>query len=81
QARTVARRLAQITAKAAESTGALVLKASDLSAGHDVCSATPWATPIHPPADTPPTHFAPYHPNTQAMRAIATQLEALVPGP
>jgi lysophospholipase L1-like esterase len=81
QARTVARRLAQITAEAAESTGALVLKASDLSAGHDVCSATPWATPIHPPADTPPAHFAPYHPNAAAMRAISDGLESLVPRP
>lgn len=79
QSRTIARRLAQITAEAAKATGALVLKASELSANHDVCSAAPWATPLHPPTGTDRAHFAPYHPNAAAMRAIAVKLDAVIP--
>lgn len=79
QARSVARRLAALTAEAARATGATVLPASQLSAAHDVCSADPWATPLHAPAGTDPHHFAPYHPNAQSMRAIGVQLDALLP--
>ncbi len=79
QTRTVAARLAALTAHTAQAIGALDLKASELSEGHEVCSADPWAMPFHAPPGTPPGHFAAYHPNTAAMQAIATQLEKLFP--
>ncbi len=78
QARTVARRLAAVTAEVARSAGAQVLAASALSEGHDVCAAEPWATALHAPAEGPVKGFAPYHPNAAAMRAIAEKLEDLL---
>ncbi|MDR3737427.1 MAG: SGNH/GDSL hydrolase family protein [Terracidiphilus sp.] len=79
QARATAHRLAALTAEVAQSTGALVLKASELSADHDVCAIDPWASPIHPQSGAPQAIFAPYHPNAQAMRAIAEGLAASIP--
>jgi len=78
QARSVAKRLAALTAEAAQANGAVVLKASELSVGHDVCSADPWATPYNVPSGTPANGFAPYHPNAAAMRAIALKLGDLL---
>lgn len=80
QARAAARRLAALTAEAARTAGASVLKASELSEGHDVCAAEPWATPLHAPAGTDPHHFAPYHPNAAAMRALAKRLGEVFDG-
>jgi hypothetical protein len=40
--RAVAGQLAAIRQKAAEETGSALVKASDLTKGHDVCSADPW---------------------------------------
>lgn len=72
--RDVARRLAAITAKAAADNNADILKASDLSKGHDACAPDPWMNgyPIwNGPA-------APFHPNAKGMIAIADALEALL---
>lgn len=79
QARAVAARLADITEKAAHTAGAEMLKASQLSAAHDVCSADPWVTGFAFPAN--PGAFQPiaYHPNAQAMQAIAEKLQQLLP--
>lgn len=72
--RRLARQLQQLTAEVARDTGALLLKASDLTRGHDVCSAEPWVrgdTYTTIPLVFGPT---PYHPKAQAMRAIADAL-------
>lgn len=72
--REVARRLAAITAKAAADNGADIVKASDLSVGHDACSADPWMNgyPIYKGPG------APYHPNLKGMTAVADALERLL---
>lgn len=72
--RDVARRLAAITAKAAADNGADILKASELSRGHDACSADPWMNgyPIWSGGG------APFHPNAKGMIAVADALEALL---
>jgi lysophospholipase L1-like esterase len=75
-ARATAARLAALTARAAERAGADLIKASDLSRGHDACAADPWVTGfIAPPGEM---HFTPYHPNLAGMTAIANALDALV---
>ena len=73
--REVARRLAAITTKAAMDNGADVLKASDLSVGHDACSADPWMNgyPIWDKSGA-----APFHPNAKGMAAIADALDKLL---
>jgi lysophospholipase L1-like esterase len=78
-ARTIAARLAAATEKAASATGAEVLKASLLSAAHDVCSPDPWVTGFTFPQD--PGSFQPiaYHPNQKAMQAVAAKLQQLFP--
>ncbi|HEY6447173.1 MAG TPA: SGNH/GDSL hydrolase family protein [Acidobacteriaceae bacterium] len=77
QGRAVAARLAVVTAKVAEESGVDLLKASSLSAGHDVCAADSWVFPLQFPPHL--LEFAPlaYHPNEQAMHAIADALEAM----
>lgn len=79
QARAVAARLAEITEKAARATGAEVLRTSQLSAAHDVCSNDPWVTGFTFPQD--PATFQPiaYHPNAKAMQAIADKLADWMP--
>lgn len=73
--REVARRLAAITAKAAADNGADVLKASDLSVGHDACAAEPWMNgyPIWDKSGA-----APWHPNARGMAAVADALSKLL---
>ncbi len=77
--RTIARRLAAITAKVAEETGAEVLTASKLSHGHDACSSDPWMNGFIPPAGpNQPNNrpaIVPYHPNLKGMTAIAEALD------
>ena len=71
--RAIAIRLAQLTAAVADSSGAEVIKASELSQGHDVCARDSWATGFMKPVGT--SNFAPYHPNLAAMTAIADALD------
>jgi lysophospholipase L1-like esterase len=63
-----ARHLAAITARAARSAGAGLIRASSLSTGHDACAATPWTTGLV-------VDRAPYHPNLAGMTAVADALE------
>lgn len=77
QGRAVAARLAALTAKVAQEFGVGVLKASDLSSGHDVCAADAWVFPLQFPPHL--LEFAPlaYHPNAEAMHAVADALDAM----
>ena len=77
--RAVAARLAAVTAKAAEATGSLLLRASELTKAHDVCAADPWVVDLQFP--TPLGAWGPvaYHPNEKAMRAIADELNRMLP--
>ena len=70
----VARRLAAITARAASDNGAQIVKASELSQGHDACSADPWmhGYPVWDKSGTP------LHPNAKGMMAVADALEKLL---
>jgi lysophospholipase L1-like esterase len=72
--REVARRLAAITAKVAADNAADVVKASELSADHNACSADPWMNgyPIWNGS------AAPFHPNAKGMAAVADALETLL---
>ncbi|MBL8560548.1 MAG: SGNH/GDSL hydrolase family protein [Hyphomonadaceae bacterium] len=72
--RGIARRLAEITAHAAETNGASVLRVDLASAGHTPCDSDPWSVGF--PRDYDETQGAPWHPNKRGMEAIAAQLEA-----
>lgn len=74
KSREVARRLAAITATVAADNGADILKASELSVGHDACSADPWMNG-YPVWDK---SGAPLHPNAKGMIAVADALEKLL---
>jgi lysophospholipase L1-like esterase len=72
-ARRTAQRLARVTALVAERGGAQVVRASDLSRGHDACAPAPFITGFVPPPGA--GTFAPYHPNLEGMTAIAQDLD------
>ena len=74
--REIASVLAAITARAAADNGADLLKASELSAQHDACSANPWINGY--PRPKAPVAGALYHPNAKGMTAIADALEKLL---
>lgn len=69
-ARATAARLAAVTARAVKASGATVFRASALSRNHDACSREPWMNGAH----AAPGNGALFHPNLQAMTAIATAL-------
>lgn len=69
-------RLAEITARAARSTGALLLPADILSRDHTPCSAVPWSNGMAAGYDM--RHGSPWHPNAAGHAAIADALERLL---
>ena len=71
--RLVAARLAEAFAAAAERTGADLVRASELSAGHALGSAEPWVTGFRLPMRP-----VPFHPNAAGMRAVADELARLL---
>lgn len=77
--RTIARRLAAITAQVAQETGNEVLAASALSRDHDACSQDPWMTGWANPGSFGPRPgepvIVPYHPNLAGMTVIAQALD------
>lgn len=75
-ARYTARRLAEITRKVAGDNGAGIITASELSKGHDACSAAPWMNGY--PRPGAPVSGAMYHPNSAGMTAVADALEQLL---
>ena len=68
--RETARRVVEITRRASRERGAVVVSASTLSVGHDVCGAAPWMNGFPVPAGT-----AAYHPNLAGMTAVAEALD------
>lgn len=79
QARAVSARLAALTETVAKETGSGLVKASELRGGHDVCSADPWVFGLQFPES--PSIYGPvaYHPNAEAMQAVADQLDRIAP--
>ncbi|MCE4552887.1 SGNH/GDSL hydrolase family protein [Pelomonas cellulosilytica] len=73
EAHRLAARLEAVTARVAQDSGSLLLRASSLSLGHDVCSVMPWMWGYPAPAGG-----APYHPNAQGMAAVADALDRLL---
>lgn len=71
--RSIARRLRETTARAAERGGADVLRASQLSAERSACAAEAWMNGF-PASDG----GSPYHPNLEGMTAVADALEQLL---
>lgn len=75
QARALATQLAATTADIARRNNATLVKASDVTRGHDVCSAEPWNfgwVMAGSPLDFGPV---PYHPTGKAMQAIADAID------
>ena len=77
-ARSRAERLRHVTADAASDTGAILVKASELSMGHDVCAAEPWVYGWRDPGPTG-RPLAAYHPRIEAMEAIAADIDRQLP--
>jgi hypothetical protein len=79
RARAVSSRLVALTEKMAKETGSGLVKASELTEGHDVCSTDPWVFGLQFPES--PSIYGPvgYHPNAEAMHAIAARLDQLAP--
>ncbi|MGK2865696.1 MAG: SGNH/GDSL hydrolase family protein [Mycobacterium sp.] len=76
--RRMAAELERLTAAAAESTGATVVRAGRASREHHPWSAQPWTTlPSRFPVPIP-GHTAPLHPNAEGMRAVADMVLAQV---
>ena len=77
--RYVAQRLADITARVARQEGVLLVRASEVTRGHDACAADPWTHGYTLPAT--PFGFNPiaYHPNERGMRAVAEAINAALP--
>jgi hypothetical protein len=77
--RFVAHRLAEITAQVAHDASAVLVRASEATRGHDVCSAEPWMEGYVLPAM--PFRFAPiaYHPNGAGMRTVAAAISEALP--
>jgi hypothetical protein len=73
--RTRAERLARLTEQVAQDVGADLIKASELTRGHDACAAEPWTAGFvqsRGPSEWGPVSF---HPRLAAMTAIANALE------
>jgi lysophospholipase L1-like esterase len=72
--RTIARRLAEITARTAEQNGAEVLRLSELSREHHACAAEPWLNGYLPRGAS----GASYHLNLAGMTAAAAALDEML---
>ncbi|WP_041833503.1 SGNH/GDSL hydrolase family protein [Actinoplanes sp. N902-109] len=69
--RSIASRLASVTATAASATNATLVDLAGASHGHDACSSDPWVETGHPAAGR-----SQYHPNVTGMRSAAAVVEA-----
>ncbi|MFC4595678.1 SGNH/GDSL hydrolase family protein [Sphingobium tyrosinilyticum] len=74
--RAVARRLADLTAQAAQEAGAEILSAWALSRNHTPCQPEPWAAGV--PYKGGPKVLAAYHPTLLGMTAIADALDDML---
>jgi lysophospholipase L1-like esterase len=79
RSRYVAKQLADITAAVARDCSALLVRASDVTRVHDICSADPWVFGFEIAAT--PFSFGPtaYHPTEKAMHAIAEAINGVLP--
>ena len=77
EGRSIAAALGRITAEAAEASQSLVVKASEVTAAHDICAADSWIVPWKISANPFGTAFL--HPTAPSMHAVAdainTQLQ------
>lgn len=71
--RTIAARLAKLTAQVAREGNADVIKAGQLSKRHTPCDPDPWSVGMPGSGNG-----APWHPNGQAMKAVASALERVL---
>ncbi|MBI3438427.1 MAG: SGNH/GDSL hydrolase family protein [Proteobacteria bacterium] len=74
--RGVARRLADITNRAATRSGAAILPMDRLSERHTPCDPDPWSVGL--PGDYNEVMGAPWHPNRRGMQVIAERLEQML---
>ena len=74
QGRVVAAALGRITAEAAAATQSMLVKASEVTAGHDICAADSWIVPFGISAN--PFATAVLHPTEPSMRAVADAINA-----
>jgi lysophospholipase L1-like esterase len=77
-ARAVARRLLEMTHKVAVETHAGLVRASELTRGHDVCSADPWLTGFAFTRGVDGFGTLPYHPTQASMDAVARALDGVL---
>lgn len=75
-ARKLARRLSELTARAAKVGGAEVLEIDRLSVDHDACAREPWVNGY--PRPGAPVKGVFYHPNLAGMTAVADALDRLL---
>jgi lysophospholipase L1-like esterase len=71
--RATAARLAQLTGEVAKQSGAMVLRASEVTRAHHVCAREPWMNGYTAPGPNAPR--APYHPTLAGMTAVAAALD------
>lgn len=78
RARAAAGRLKALTAAVAARNNVTLIKASELTAEHDVCSERPWVFGYTYPAT--PLNFGPipYHPTAEAMSRVAAALDKTI---
>jgi lysophospholipase L1-like esterase len=72
-ARAKAARLAAVTARVADKAGALIVRASQLSARHGACATHAWMNGF--PAEGSSPALVGYHPNLAGMTAVADAIE------
>ena len=72
--RAIAAALGRITAEAAEATQSMLVKASDVTAAHDICADDSWIVPWEVSAN--PFGKAVFHPTEASMRAVAEAITA-----
>jgi lysophospholipase L1-like esterase len=76
--RAIGRRLAEITARVARESGAMVLPADEMSRDHSACSAEPWSRGM--PVGYDGSQGAAWHPTAAGHAAIADALAARLRG-
>jgi lysophospholipase L1-like esterase len=69
--RELANRLREITVQIVKETNSELLRASDVTHGHDVCSSNPWVYGFQFPSHLLAFEPVPFHPTAKAMQAIA----------
>lgn len=74
-ARTVGRRLAEITEQVAQANHVRLVRLSEASAHHNVCANDPWIIGFEPPTRTPGFPTPPYHPNVEGMVGAADAID------